>query len=311
MARLREQLANIMEYFGVRSSNYYHSARERSEDLDDPLVYYLDQRRRAEYDGPFDERGVPIYVQGDIRGHLPVHACFYALGHLELLRKTDHQEHRRAFLAVAHWLLRTQTEHGTWLSPFPMPRFNLGANHPSAMSQGLGISVLVRAHRLTGGEEYLRAALAALPVFDEAVTDGGVACHDGDLVFYEEYPSEPCSHVLNGFIYALWGLYDLARLDDNAAAWRLWETGVRTLVTALPRYDTGYWSLYHLSGGRTNPAAVHYHRLHVAQLDIMHQLTGDETFRIYRDKWQRYLNRPMCALRTLPAKIRWRLHSHR
>ena len=56
-----------------------------------------------------------------------------------------------------------------------------------------------------------------------------------------------------------------------------------------------------------NPATLHYHRLHVDQLTVMHQISGDEVIREYRDRWHGYLINRWNPLRTLPKKLYWRL----
>jgi len=64
---------------------------------------------------------------------------------------------------------------------------------------------------------------------------------------------------------------------------------VQTLAKNLDRYDIGFWSLYELSGTRLRMiASPFYHKLHIVQLRIMHQLTGNEVFQRYADRWQRY-----------------------
>jgi len=90
----------------------------------------------------------------------------------------------------------------------------------------------------------------------------------------------------------------------------LYQTGLKSLETLLPKFDIDYWSLYHISNeGPSNPAAVHYHRLHIAQLEVMYRITGNELFKEYSSSWEKYLNGRFNALRTLPAKIKWRMKS--
>jgi len=307
MAGIRETASNLLEYAGVRSKNYYHSATVPSFDPDDPLAYYLDQSFRSGYGGPFDAEGIPLYVFQDKGDYLPVLIGFYALGHLERYRCDKSDESLGKFLKVADWLVSTQAADGTWRSSFAMPRFKLPPGIPSAMVQGVAISSLVRGHIVTGKAAYLESAERALAPFQIDVRDGGVTSHEGGRPFYEEYPSDPCHHVFNGFLYAVWGLYDLVRFNGNAEAQKLYDEGLATFVDWLPRFDIGYWSLYHISEGPRNPATIHYQRLHVDQLEVMHAVTGLDIFAQYRALWQAYLNGRFNALRTLPAKLRWRL----
>ena len=254
---------------------------------------------------PTTAQGLPLYVFEGQPIYLPVFLCFYGLGQLDLYRANRTENNANHFLQVCRWLLENQSTDGTWLTSTPMKKFGLYRPFPSSMVQGLAISCLCRAYLLTNDDRYRQAAAAALPTFAIDVREGGVLSLDGGDVFYEEYPSYPYHHVLNGFIYAMWGLYDLVRMNDSRAV-ELYERGLVTLVKWLPKFDLGYWSLYHISDGMKNPATVHYHRLHVDQLDVMFALTGDATIAKYRDLWKDYSLKSANALRTLPGKMRWR-----
>lgn len=81
------------------------------------------------------------------------------------------------------------------------------------MGQGHAISVLARAYHSSYEPQYLKAGLQGLRPFHTPSETGGVlAKFFGKAVWYEEYPTQPSSFVLNGFIYSLIGLYDLITL---------------------------------------------------------------------------------------------------
>ena len=174
------------------------------------------------------------------------------------------------------------------------------------MTQGLAISCLCRASLLTGKSGYRASAEAALAVFHKDVRRGGVTSSDHGQLFFEEYPTFPYHHVLNGFLYAMWGLCDLKRMGNGDAA-QLYDQGFATLVDWLPKFDMGFWSRYHLAQGPDNPATLHYHRLHIDQLDVMAQLSGNPTVIAYRDRWRGYLASRWNPLRTLLRKLKWSL----
>lgn len=307
MARFREKLDNLLEYFGIRSKNYYHSGAQICYDPNDPLAYYLDPSPRANYPGPFDSRGIPLYISRGTTDYLPVLICTYALGHSEIFRQNRTEENLSKFLEVARWLVSHQNSQGAWLTNFPMKKFGLFKPFPCAMVQGLGISCLARAFLVINDEMFLESAVRALAPYGKEVREGGVASYSGPRVFYEEFPSVPYHHVLNGFIFAIWGLLDLVRVAGNRDAETLYNEGLKTLIEWVPRYDLGYWSLYHIGDGPKNPATVPYHRLHIRQLRVMHTLTDHEVFVEYHLRWSEYLHNRLNALKTLPAKILWSL----
>ena len=107
------------------------------------------------------------------------------------------------------------------------------------MAQGHGISMMVRAANSLGDPSFWVAAGRALEPFKNAPKNKGVRnLVFGKYVWYEEYPFEDGLFVLNGFIYALIGLYDLAA-SENAPptlkfdATTLFDEGMISLKVAL------------------------------------------------------------------------------
>ena len=140
--------------------------------------------------------------------------------------------------------------------------------------------MLVRAHKESGNSLYLEPPSAPSSAFNALSAEGGVAFTDesGDL-WFEEYIVSPPTHILNGFIWALWGVHDYFLATTDKSAQELFSRGVRTLLHNLERYDLGFWSLYEQSGTRLPMvASPFYHQLHIVQLRVMHRLTGEEKF---------------------------------
>src|SRR5207302_2613674 len=177
------------------------------------------------------------------------------------------------------------------------------------LAQGQGISVLVRANKESGDSRYLDAAQQALAAFFKPVAEGGVAFTDeqGDL-WFEEYLVSPPTHILNGFIWAAWGVYDYFLATQDASAKDLFSTAVQSLRSNLHHYDLGFWSLYEQSGTRLPMlASPFYHRLHIVQLRVMHRLTGDDFFSHYADRWESYAHDPGKRTRALCYKSAFKL----
>jgi len=100
---------------------------------------------------------------------------------------------------------------------------------------------------------------------------------------------DPPTHILNGFIWGLWGIYDMSIFLSDDKAKTLFNRCVKTLVENLSIYDTGNWSLYEQSGTNLPMlASPFYHNLHIVQCEIMYKLTMNSTFKVYRDKWAIY-----------------------
>ena len=267
--------------------------------------YYMLFAEKADYQGAYDSSGVP---QLDYHGRIglqynPIAIAQYGLGNYNLFRRSADPDRRRKFFLTADWLYShlEQNAQGlaVWNHHFDWEyRDTLKAPWYSALAQGQGISVLVRAHKESGDARYLQAAQQALAAFYRPISDGGVAFTDarGDL-WFEEYIVTPPTHILNGFIWASWGIYDYFLAARDASAQELFSRAVWTLLHNLDRYDLGFWSLYEQSGTRLPMvASAFYHQLHIVQLRVMHRLTGEDAFARVADRWESYSR--SCSNRT-------------
>src|SRR3954454_2513706 len=278
--------------------------------------YYMGFAEKAQYSGPFDPSGIPLL---DYRGHIgvqynPIAIAQYGLGNYNLWRRTGDPAHRKKFFLVADWLrehLETNAKGlSVWNHHFDWEyRDMLKAPWYSGLAQGQGISVLVRAHKESGDAAYLEAANRAFASFQRPIANGGVAFTDecGDL-WFEEYIVSPPTHILNGFIWALWGVHDYFLATYDSSAQQLFARGVRTLLHNLDRYDLGFWSLYEQSGTRLRMvASPFYHHLHVVQLRVMHRLTGEGKCADVADRWESYMRSRSKRTRALCYKSAFKL----
>lgn len=86
-------------------------------------------------------------------------------------------------------------------------------------------------------------------MFNISSSEGGVrAVFMDKYEWYEEYPTNPPTFILNGFMYSLLGLYDLKSVSVKlkAEVRRLYQSGLRSLEAMLPLYDTGAGTFYDL-----------------------------------------------------------------
>jgi hypothetical protein len=199
---------------------------------------------------------------------------------------------RRAMLRAANWLVRHQGPDGAWRYGFAFPvsgmEETLSAGWASGMAQGQAVSLLARAWRMTRTTRYLKAARRALPLLRRPVAKGGVFRKLEGGWWYEEYPTTRGSFALNGFMFTLLGLYDLAPWSKTSK--RLYDRGRRTLVKALPLFDQPSGpSIYHLGYRYGYPVHVSakYNAIHVIELDALNWIGPDPTLRRYRDRWAR------------------------
>lgn len=193
-----------------------------------------------------------------------------------------------------------------WPYRVGVPKYRLHPPWFSAMAQGQAASVFVRAFLVSGEESWRSLALDAIgPLIVDGETDLVAFLPEGPVL--EEVPGEPRAHVLNGWIYALWGLRDVqVGLDDATAGIRFRES-TDALAATLDRYDAGWWTRYSLYPHVVDDLALpFYHRLHITQVEVMARLSGRREFDDAARRWRGYDNRRH-LVRALGQKLGFRL----
>ncbi len=152
----------------------------------------------------------------------------------------------------------------------------------SGMAQGELLGASMRLWEFTGDTAFLNYGHR---LFNSLLRVRGgdgpwVTQVDGSGYFWiEEYPHDETPDLtLNGYIAAVFGVYDYYRLTKSDSALGLYEACLTTLKHYLPQYRRpGDYSYYCL--GHRSPANADYHNLHVSMCGHLHRMTGDEFFR--------------------------------
>lgn len=203
----------------------------------------------------------------------------YGLASYDLLLKTNENIYREKLIACAEWALENQNDNGSWETfTYKDPE------HPySAMAQAEAISMLIRAHIITGKDKYLMSVRKAKDYMLTPVSKGGTTVYKDENIFLYEYTQ--CPLILNGWIFSLWGLYDYCKYLNVREDWDVFEKALASLKQKLPSFDMKYWSKYDIEKSVCSPF---YHKLHIAQLKAMYDLFGDEIYIQYAKKWENY-----------------------
>jgi len=154
---------------------------------------------------------------------------------------------------------------------------------------------------------YLESAIQALHLFEVPSNEGGILAKfmNSELVWYEEYPTNPSSFTLNGFMYSLLGLYDvlttLKQKTDYQSSFRkserLFSDGLSSLQKLLPLFDTGSGTVYDLRHFtmQTSPKVARwdYHSTHINLLYTLSTVVSDENtkkfFLATAERWTSYM----------------------
>ncbi len=249
--------------------------------------YLMDYTAKCRYTEA-EAHGIPVLHYPDPVGTQvnPEAAFQIALGHHDAWLASGADQDRKRFLHLADWFARDQSPDGTWWYRFRWHR----SEEPwsSALAQMRGASVMLRAWQLTGQARYAEAARAAALPLGRPLPAGGMrALHRlANVPYFEEYPSEP-SAVLNGFLAALFGLYELSTWLEDPAATALLTEGAESVERVLPHYLHQGWTLYDLDPATPfpNPNSPRYHRLVADYLLVLAVITGRPSIADWHHRW--------------------------
>lgn len=262
--------------------------------------YYIDMRpakihyTNNIYGGGFDENGVPMCGNSDDKlMYFPINIAQYGfMLHAEWLQTKDQQllDQLLKCIDILEKLKTEKNDTSAWYHHHFEEKYKINPPWASAMAQGEIISLYLRVYQITNNHHLLNTAIKAYNFMKIEVKNGGVRRYDKNgFLWLEEYPSEPPSYVLNGFIYALFGLYDLFRITKDIEVKKDIDECIRTLKDNLHKFDAGYWSYYDLL--KSELVRYYYQKnVHVPQLEILYKLTGEDIFSLYKLKWEKTLN---------------------
>ena len=239
---------------------------------------YIAGRFRYQTGIKFDEQNVPLikYQSGFEANPTSVAQSGLQEFNYAINSSNPYPDALQNSIDAANWLIRNQKRDGTFRYNFD---FSVGGMSEtlksgwiSSMAQGQAISLLVRIYFKTEDVKYLRAANKAILPLLRRVKSGGAMNTIFGYRILEEYPTLTApSGALNGWLFSLLGVYDLASTGSIYAR-DLWNDQMLSLEHLLPKYYLGKNSpsAYHL-GFLTKPkrkphVSSYYHKVHIIQL---------------------------------------------
>lgn len=275
--------------------------------------YYMRFIYKANYNGESDSNGVPkLNYRGDIGlQYNPIAIAQWGLGNYNLWSEKKEDKYYNKFIASANWLVENAKPNKkniyVWNHYFNWTyKETLISPWYSGLAQGQGLSVLCRAYKTTKDNKYLECIKKVVQSIQADISDGGVTAKDIEgNIWIEEYimKGNP-THILNGFIWALWGIYDYWLLTKNNDTKILFDKYIKTIKSNLHKYDIGYWSLYELSDNKiAMQASQFYHKLHIVQLKILFKMSNEIVFKEVSEKWLSYAQNDFYRIRSTIMKI--------
>ncbi len=266
--------------------------------------YFNDLSGKTNWHGETAVNGLPVTKLSNGKAvHFPTLLCQKALGHWDLWLLQAGSEDREKFLGISRWLVETQDANGGWdtLGLLDRPhRYRY-----SAMTQGQAVSVMARAHALSSDKVFADTSGKAVALMQKPVPKEGVCCYEGENVILEEFPDDARDTVLNGWVFALFGLYDYLLQFPDEKIRSFYDRSLASLARSLAEFDSGYWSYY--SSGTKRIASPFYHRLHLAQLEALAQAAPREIWSRTITRWRDYERNRLCKSRAVFRKAMQKL----
>ena len=254
------------------------------------LHYYLHSDKLAWSVMSMDARGVPR-VRGRLYGEVykPAYIAWWGLINLGYYLRRKDASFLDTFLRQSDWLeshavIRPDGS-VVWNNPYDCLEGStlLIAPWVSAYDQGMVISALVRAHRITKRPQLMQLLRGASRIFEIEVRAGGVRESVAGGAIYVEVPGAPVPGILDGFLTSLLGLYDLFMETGEGHIERLFREGVQGLKSILPLWDYRQkWSWYAARGYLCPPA---YHVQNCLLLSVVARLANEPGLAAQSDRW--------------------------
>ncbi len=260
--------------------------------------YFNDMTAKTTWTGLMNDTGIPVNVLSNGETvEIPTVIVQKALGHWDRWLIENDELHKSEFLKLCQWLLDNQDKQGGW-DIWGIFGLKCSSKY-SAMTQGEAISALLRAYLLTNNENYLEVGEKAVLIFRVPVSRGGVTYFEGEDIFLEEVPMLSRETILNGWIFAIFGLYDYCLIRPESWTSEMLSQTLQTLDKTLEKYDAGYWSYY---DSKLHLASPFYHALHIAQLTALYSVTQSNAIKNTINRFQYYENSRRHMYRAVAVK---------
>ncbi len=249
-------------------------------------------------DHPVDANGIALYndANGEWVDTHPVVQEQYALSALDEFHITGNTLWLERAVANARHLIDNSVDRdgAMWFPyPFPWTYYERTLTPPwySGMAQGTALSLFVRlAEEQPDVQEWRTAADATWKSFLQpfSTVEPWSSLVDDSHLWFEEYAgNQPPLLVLNGHIFALYGVYEYAVMTQDPMAVLFFDGGATTVLETMPMFRVpggiSYYcaqKVYCQVPGWQNPG---YQGIHVYELVMVGQMTGDPAFQTWAD----------------------------
>lgn len=255
--------------------NLVNAEELADEYLETPMLSFYEHSICSNLDGNM----IPIVQYSFGEHYNPVTTCQTAMAFFADFIETSNSESYTGFINNADWLIDNMDGNGYLHYDFQWSHGGkqMCDNWISAMAQGEALGVMSMAYHQTSEEKYLNAANGFFMSLRHN-KDGFwcVGIDSADYIWLEEYPSEDYCHVLNGTLFALWGLWDYYCITKDQQVLDMFEGVLKSMFDHYPNWNCiGEDSSLYCWHGIIQP---YYHSVHQDQLIAYRDFFGIEEF---------------------------------
>lgn len=292
--------------FGV---DYFHKPLGKGRFFEDGRSYYVSFAHKAHWRRKYEE-GVPVLYIPSLGRHrfFPGMILQYGLGSVDSYFATNDRRYLLNVSNVYQWIVNHIEES----FPFDHLFQELDPTQPycsnnSGMTQGEAISFLLRVLQCNLSETSRDTESLVKGIFGNMILplyEGGTALYGSEEVAFCEYCRKDGYVVLNGWIFAIFGLFDYCSYFRDSRSEALLQRTLQTLAGVLPDYLLrNGWSYYDTERALCSPV---YQVLHIRLIEALYLLTHQDAFKrtlVLLRKGDSLLNRMRYTLVKVLAKL--------
>jgi len=248
----------------------------------------VDLKHAAMFRKPLDKDSVELVAYDGGEHYWPVDLCHRGVEFLNGFRLTGDSTYLRRAVNNAAALDRIavmidSTLFSQYLFPYRLhSEIRIAAPWYSGMAQGEWAGFLTRMYEATGDSTYLdKARLVFESLLIIGPRDGAWVARIDSAGYYwiEEFPDrDRPGKTLNGFIAAVFGVYDYYQATGDERARRVYDASLTTLKHYIPDYRRPGARSYYCTGHEVVANKI-YHELHTSMMFHLYRMTEDEFFK--------------------------------
>lgn len=232
-----------------------------------------------------DDDSIVLHVYREKYDYHPVMLAAHALKLLDVYRRTQNDTCLRIAKKHADKLLGIGlAKDSALLFPYSFNyHFNdkdmMFAPWVSGMAQGKILSLFSRLYTYTKNDAYLEYSHKIFKSFTHKKGEEmyWITCVDtASNLWIEEYPFEEPSHIFNGMVFAIFGVYDYYLIHKTPEVKVILDGAITTVKDNMAlirnKDNISYYGLKYIT---TNP---NYHPVHIEQLKMLSKITDDTSF---------------------------------